>query len=125
MRMPFSEFITSGDVKFIVAFFSFCLWVGYHFFKKIQARKHQDTINMIQYHNTKIQKATFWIMTLSVLSLLLGLLHSFYFIGKSGGIAPSLVFQGISYTLITPVLGISLFICCKILKEVFNTVPTK
>lgn len=125
MRMPFSEFITSGDLKFIIAFMIFCSFALFHFFKKIKVRNHQSVIEIIQYHNSKINNAAFWILILSGLSLLLGLMHSFYFIGKTGGIAPSLIFQGISYTLITPVLGVSLFICCKIIKRVFNKIPTK
>lgn len=125
MRMPFSEFITSGDLKFIIALLLFCAWAIFHFAKKIQARKYEDPIYLIQYHNSKIQNATFWIIILSALSLLLGLLHSFYFIGKAGGIAPDLIFQGISYTLITPTLGVCLFICCNILKGIFNEMKLK
>lgn len=124
MRMPFSEFITSGDLKFIIVFLLFFTWTIYHFIKKIQARESQDDMGLIQYHNSKINTAAFWVVILSVLSLLLGLLHSFYFIGKSGGIAPSLIFQGMSYTLITPVFGIFLFICCKTLKGIFNKVTS-
>lgn len=125
MRMPFSEFIASGDLKFIIAFITFCSLALYHFFKKIQAKNHQDRIAILQYHNSKIDSAAFWILISSVFSLLLGFMHSFYFIGKTGGISPSLIFQGVSYALITPVLGVCLFICCKILKGIFNVVTPK
>jgi biopolymer transport protein ExbB/TolQ len=57
---------------------------------------------------------------LSVLSLLLGLMHSFYFIGKAGGVAPNLIFQGVANALITPVLGLCLFMICKIFSSLFN-----
>ncbi|WP_299765579.1 hypothetical protein [uncultured Dokdonia sp.] len=123
--MPFSEFITSGDLKFIIAFFIFSGWAIVHFFKKVKARQQQDDTHQILHHNSKINHAAFWILILSVLSLLLGLMHSFYFIGKTGGIAPGLIFQGVSYALITPVLGICLFICCKTLKGTFNESSSK
>ncbi|GGG32482.1 hypothetical protein GCM10011344_36780 [Dokdonia pacifica] len=125
MRMPFSEFVTSGDLKFIIVFIIFSGWAIVHFFKKLSLRKQEVTIDLLQYHNTKINNAAFWILILSILSLLLGLMHSFYFIGKTGGIAPNLIFQGVSYALITPVLGLCLFICCKTLKGIFNEISSK
>ncbi|WP_159025652.1 MotA/TolQ/ExbB proton channel family protein [Aquimarina sp. Aq78] len=121
MRMPFSEFITSGDLKFIVLFTICTAIAGYHFFKKLQTKKSQENQELAKHHNLKIYNAAFWIGILSVLSLLLGLMHSFYFIGKTGGIAPELIFQGISNTLITPVLGICLFIICRILHGISNS----
>jgi len=117
MRMPFLEFITSGDLKFIVVFIIFISIAFYHFFKKLQAK---ESIELNKHHNSKISIAAFWILILSSLSLLLGLMHSFYFIGKTGGIAPSLIFQGVSYALITPVLGVCLFIVSKFLQGTFN-----
>lgn len=126
MRMPFSEFITSGDLKFIIAFVIFSSLALFHFFKKIKARQHQGNLDIIQLYNSKINSAASWILVLSILSLLLGLMHSSYFIGKTGGIAPNLIFQGFSYALITPVLGVCLFICCKIFQGIFNgTMPKK
>ena len=122
MRMPFSEFIASGDLKFMITFIIFFSLALYHFFKKIQARKYHNSIELIAYHNSKINNAAFWVLISSVLSLLLGFMHSFYFIGKAGGIAPSLISQGVSYALITPVSGICLFICCKILNGIFNVI---
>lgn len=122
MRMPFLEFITSGDLKFIIVFIIFSSIAMYHFFKKLQIK---DNPTLTKHHNSKINSAAFWILILSVLSLLLGLMHSFYFIGKTGGIAPNLIFQGISNALITPVLGICLFIICKILYGIFNSKTVK
>lgn len=120
MRMPFVEFITSGDLKFIIAFVIFISIAVYHFFKKLQAKKNENNLDLIQQHNSKINTAAFWILILSVLTLFLGLMHSFYFIGKAGGISTGLIFQGVSYALITPVLGICLFIISKILSSIAN-----
>ena len=114
MRMPFIEFITNGDLKFIIAFVIFSVVAIYNFIIKIQLRNKTEKQSLIKHHNTKINNAAFWILILSTLSLLLGLMHSFYFIGKAGGVAPNLIFQGVSYALITPVLGLCLFIICKI-----------
>ena len=121
MRMPFIEFITNGDLKFIIVFIIFSSVSICHFIKKLKAKNNLEDQKLVNYHNSRIDIAAFWILICSVLSLLLGLLHSFYFIGKFGGIAPNLMFQGISYTLITPVLGIGLFMISKILKGLFNS----
>ena len=118
--MPFSEFMTSGDLKFIIAFIIFISIAVYHFFKKLQTKKNENSQDLMQHHNSKINNAAFWILILSVLSLFLGLMHSFYFIGKAGGIATGMIFQGVSYALITPVLGICLFIICKIISSLAN-----
>jgi len=124
--MPFLEFITSGDIKFILVFIIFISISLFHFFKKLKVEKDiENREEIVNLFNSKINSAAFWILISSVLSLLLGLMHSFYFIGKAGGIAPNLIFQGVSYALITPVLGISLYIICKILSGTFNTKKTK
>ena len=120
MRMPFSEFITNGDLKFIIVFILFTGVAFYHFIKKLQSKKNENRLALIQLHNTKINHASFWILISSVFSLLLGFLHSFYFIGKAGGMAPNLIFQGVSYALISPVLGICLYMVCKVLSGVIN-----
>lgn len=119
MRMPFTEFITSGDLKFIIVFALFMVVSIGHFLKKLKAKKTENW-KLVAYHNTRINVAAFWILISGLLSLLLGLMHSFYFIGKAGGVSPSLIFQGISYALITPVLGIFLFMISKILGGIFN-----
>lgn len=121
MRMPFSEFITSGDLKFIIVFCICTSIAGYHFFKKLQTKKDKENQELLKHHNQKIGSAAFWVLILSVLSLLLGLMHSFYFVGKTGGIAPGLIFQGIANTLITPVLGICLYMVCRILRGISNS----
>lgn len=120
MRMPFIEFITNGDLKFIIVYIIFTGVALFHFIKKTQLKKTVENHELIKYHNSKIDIAAFWMLTCSILSLLLGLMHSFYFIGKAGGIAPSLIFQGVSSALITPVLGVCLFMISKIFKQVFN-----
>lgn len=120
MRMPFIEFFTNGDVKFIVVFIIFSVVAIIHFIKKIKAKDDSDKNWDIDHHNSRIDIAAFWILTSAILSLMLGLMHSFFFIGKAGGISPNLLFQGISYTLITPVMGIGLFMVCKILRGTFN-----
>jgi len=120
MRMPFIEFIVSGDIKFTITLLFLTAIAAYHFFKKMQARNITYNVELMSYHNSRIKSAAFWIITFSGLALLLGLLHSFYFIGKAGGVAPSIVFQGLSYVLITPTLGVSLFIICRFLVAIFN-----
>ena len=120
MRMPFIEFITNGDLKFIIVFMIFNGASFFHFIKKMQLKKTGENQELFKYHNSKIDIAAFWMLICSILSLLLGLMHSFYFIGKAGGIAPNLIFQGVSSALITPVLGVSLFIISKIFKQLFN-----
>ncbi|WP_166963779.1 MotA/TolQ/ExbB proton channel family protein [Yeosuana marina] len=121
MRMPFTEFITNGDVKFIIVFVIFSATAIVHFVKKLKSKNSPEYQKLVKYHNSKIDIAAFWILISGILSLLLGLMHSFYFIGKAGGIAPNLIFQGISTALITPVLGVALFMICKILKGTFNS----
>ncbi len=119
--MPFTEFITNGDVKFIIVFVIFSATAIVHFVKKLKSKNSPEYQKLVKYHNSKIDIAAFWILISGILSLLLGLMHSFYFIGKAGGIAPNLIFQGISTALITPVLGVALFMICKILKGTFNS----
>ncbi len=120
MRMPFSEFISSGDLKFLIVFAIFTVLAFIQFIKKIQSTKREPDAAQINKFNKKINNAAFWVLISSVLSLLLGFMHSFYFIGKAGGMAPGLIFQGVSYALITPVLGISLYMICKIFSSLFN-----
>ncbi|MFK5982515.1 MAG: MotA/TolQ/ExbB proton channel family protein [Flavobacteriaceae bacterium] len=115
--MPFSEFITSGDLKFIIVFSIFLSLAIFNFIKKLKARNNQNT-SLVDYYNSKIKTAGFWIIISSVFSLLLGFIHSFYFIGKAGGMAPNLIFQGVSYALITPVLGVGVFVIVNILYRI-------
>jgi len=125
MRMPFIEFISNGDLKFVIVFIIFSSIAITQFVKKIRTNKSTGDREMLKFYNSKIDNAAFWILISSVLSLLLGLLHSFYFIGVAGGMAPNMIFKGVSYSLITPVLGICLYIICKILKGIFNLKTVK
>ncbi len=107
---------------FIIVFIIFTVFAIVHFIKKLQSRDNKQIVQLL---NTKINNAAFWILISSILSLLLGFMHSFYFIGKAGGVAPNLIFQGVSYALITPVLGVSLYIVCRILSGILNSINNK
>lgn len=120
MRMPFTEFIVSGDPKFVITFALFTGVAIYHFVQKLKTKKLPEHAPQFHFHKARMNTAAFWILVLSIFSLLLGLMHSFYFIGKAGGIAPPLIFQGISNALATPVLGITLYMIVKLLAGVLN-----
>ena len=121
MRMPFTEFITGGDLKFMIALTLLAILVIAQFIKKVKANRAKESDSMaIEGINLKMDKVIFWIPVLSLFSFLLGLLHSFYFISKIGGAAPALIFQGIAFTLVTPVYGLVIFMLCKIMKGLFN-----
>lgn len=107
--MPLSDFLTNGDLKFVIILYIFLFISIFYFFIKIKNRKSQDALNL------KIKKLANWSLLLSTFSLLLGLLHSFYFISKTNGIANSMLFNGLSNMLITPTLGIVITIIIKLL----------
>ena len=119
MRMPFFFFFTGGDLKFVILIIIFLSLAAFYFSKKLKARQSGDNTQIVHY-NHKINSSAFWILILSILSLLLGFMHSFYFMGRAGSIAPGLTFQGVANALITPVLGIGLFLFCKILSSIYN-----
>lgn len=123
--MPFFEFIFSGDLKFIIVFILLTGMVIFHFIKKSQVSKNQPNPEAVAFHNARINVYSIVILILSALSLLLGFMHSFYMMGEAGGVAPNLMYKGISYTLITPVLGLVLYMLCRILKETANTKTVK
>jgi hypothetical protein len=123
--MPFVDFLTQGDLKFLIVFILFSGIALFHYTKKIQASKSSDFQTELILRNTKIKHAAFWILCSSLMSLLLGLMHSFYFIGQAGGIAPGMIFNGISNALITPTMGIGLFSICHILHKTLNTQRTQ
>ena len=125
MRMPFTEFIVSGDPKFVITFALFTGVAIYHFIQQLKIRKLPEYESQFNFNKNRMNTAAFWILILSVFSLLLGLMHSFYFIGKAGGIAPALIFQGISNALATPVLGIVLYGIVKLLAGILNPKPLK
>ena len=123
--MPFSEFISSGDLKFIIVFILLTGMAVFHFIKKLQTFKNQPDPEAVAFRNSKINVFSIVILILSMLSLLLGLMHSFYVIGEAGGVSPAIMYKGISYTFITPALGLVLYLVCRILKEVSNTKTLK
>lgn len=107
--MPLLDFLTNGDLKFVIVLYIFLIVAFGFFFKKLKKKENQDQ------YNQKIKKLANWSLIISVFSLMLGLLHSFYFISKSGGIASNLLFGGLANMLITPTLGIVVAIAIKLL----------
>lgn len=109
MRMPITEFLTNGDLKFVLILYTFLIIAVVHFVKKHSNKAHQEL------YNQKLQKLTNWSLYIALFSLLLGLLHSFYFISKANGIANHLLFGGLSNVMITPVLGVIIAMIIKLL----------
>jgi len=109
MRMPFMEFITSGDLKFMLIIIALLITSIIQFIKKVKDKKNQLKIN------EKLIKLSNWSFILAIFTLFLGLMHSLYFISKAGGIAPNLLFQGLANTLIAPVFGIAICIFIRLL----------
>ncbi len=122
MRMPFIEFISSCDLKFTIAYVLFFSMATFQFIKKIKNKKNKELTYRI---DDKIQTSANWILLCSLFSLLLGFMHSFYFMGKLGGLAPEIKYQGFSYALVTPVLGIVLYMFCQLFKSVTITLKNK
>ena len=100
MRMPLSEFLANGDLKFVIILFLFLSISIYYFIKKIIKKDQQVHLN------SKMNKLVTWSLFIGILSLMLGLLHSFYFISKVNGIANNLLFGGLANVIITPTLGV-------------------
>jgi hypothetical protein len=121
MRMPLLEFITGGDLKFMIALTLLFVLTLVQFSKKMKVNKG-SVPDMLQINllNKKIIQKGNWIALLSLFSLLLGLMHSFYFIGKVGGAAPAIIFQGLAFTLVTPVYGLVIYMLCKLMSMFFN-----
>ena len=107
MRMPFTEFLTNGDLKFVVVMYAFLIAGIYFLVKKISQKENEA------WYNQKLNTLAVWSVLTAVFSLLLGLLHSFYFISKASGIASHLLFGGLSNMLITPTLGIAIAMILK------------
>jgi len=114
MRMPFIEFITSGDLKFMLTILILLVIAVIQFFKKIKDKENQLKFN------TKLIKLSNWSFILAIFTLFLGLMHSLYFISKAGGIAPNLLFHGLANTLIAPVFGIAVCLIIRILAISFK-----
>ncbi len=111
MRMPFTEFLTNGDLKFVIILYAFLIASIILFIKKKQQPK-------LEVRNNNILKSLVnWSLLISLFTLLLGLMHSFYFISKTKGIANHLLFGGLANTLITPVLGVAIAIIIKLLSK--------
>lgn len=109
MRMPISHFLLSGDLKFVVVLLTLLTAAVIYFFKKKQQPEDQERFNL------KIKKLVTWSIYVSIFSLLLGLMHSFYFISKAQGVAPHLLFGGLANVIITPTLGVVIAMIIKLL----------
>ncbi len=109
MRMPLLDFLVNGDLKFVIILYAFLITSFVFFFKKLKEKENQE------FYNLKIKNLINWSLLISVFSLLLGLLHSFYFVSKAGGIANNLLFGGLANMLITPTLGIVIAMIIKLL----------
>ncbi len=109
MRMPLIDFLTNGDLKFVLILITFFGLSLFYFFQKIKNKENQN------YYNQKINKLVIWSIFISIFSLLLGLLHSFYFISKANGIANNLLFAGLANVIITPTLGVVIAMINKLL----------
>ena len=59
-------------------------------------------------YNIKIKNLVNWSLIISSFSLLLGLLHSFYFMSKVNEVAPNLFYGGLANVLVTPTLGVAI-----------------
>jgi hypothetical protein len=114
MRMPFTEFLANGDLKFVLLLYAFLIAAIIYFVKKKTNNEQQEL------YNFKLNKLANCSLFITVFSLLLGLMHSFYFISKTNGIANNLLFGGLSNVLITPVLGITIAMIIKLLATPFK-----
>ncbi len=105
-----------GDPKFMIAnTFLFIIVIV-----QVVKRRGAGENAVIDKLNKQLSHLSFTIMMLSLLSLLLGLLHSFYFIGEATGIAHDLLFKGLSRTLISPTYGLILFTVSRLLMAFFT-----
>ncbi len=115
MRMPFIDFLTNGDLKFVILLYAFLIAAILFFYKKMTHKEMQSI------YNEKLNKLVNWSLSIALFSLLLGLMHSFYFISKAKGIASHLLFGGLSNVIITPVLGIAIAMLIKLLATPLKT----
>lgn len=121
MRVPFIEFIGGGDPKFMIALTAILVLTIVQFFKKLKAAKGDSIeLKVIQAINQRMNNLANWLLVLSVFSLLLGFMHSFYTVAKAGGIATPILFQGLVHVLITPVYGIAVYSIAKLLAQFGN-----
>ena len=116
MRMPLSEFLTNGDLKFVIIFYVLLGISTYYFFNKIKDSKFRKK------SNNQLKTLFNWCLILSVFSLFLGLLHSFYFISNTNNVALNILFKGLANMMITPTLGIIISIIIKLFSLNFNKI---
>ncbi len=116
MRMPIVDFLLGADLKFVLLFIALMAFSVVWAIKKV---KTKEADRIVQY-NLKIKAAASWLPALAMLSLLLGWMHSFYFIGKAGSVAPSMLYNGLANAMVTPVLGLLVFLFIRILSFVGN-----
>ncbi|GAB5526661.1 MAG: hypothetical protein Roseis2KO_45330 [Roseivirga sp.] len=114
------DFLMGGDPKFMIANTLLFIMV----IVLVVKRRGAGESSVIDKLNKQLSHLSFTIIMLSVLSLLLGLLHSFYFIGAATGIAHELLFNGLSRTLISPTYGLILFTVSKLLMAFSVPKPT-
>lgn len=115
MRMPFMEFIGGGDPKFMIALTLLFAVVVVQIIRKRKLKSESAEIASIQKIDRQVGHLTFAMIMLSVVSLLLGFLHSFYFMGEVTSIAPKLMFNGVSRALISPTYGVILYTISRLL----------
>ena len=116
MRMPLLDFLAKGDLKFVIILYTFLIVAIVYFFKKLRQKEAQEQYNL------KIKKLVSWSLLIAAFSLLLGLLHSFYFVSQAEGIADNLLFGGLANMLITPTLGVAIGMIIKLLS---TPIPVK
>ncbi len=109
MRMPFYEFITNGDLKFVIVLIAFLIAAFVFFYQQFTQKIS------IEIFQKKLKNLVKWSLLISVFSLFLGLLHSFYFVSKANGIATPLLFSGLANMLITPTLGVAIAMGIKLM----------
>jgi predicted MFS family arabinose efflux permease len=119
--MPITDFFMGGDPKFMIVLTGLLVLSIMHFVKKLKAKNDpENQSKIVAERNSKLRNITTWSLILATFSLLLGLMHSFYFIGQVGGVATNLLFQGLSYALITPVYGIVIALISNGLAQMIN-----
>jgi hypothetical protein len=103
-------FAVNGDLKFILLFL---LLFGLSIYRSVRQYRSVETSKTPYF--TQSFGLDHWLLVSSILSLLLGFMHSFYFISQAGGISPQIIYQGVSNALITPVFGLGLLLLAKMI----------
>jgi hypothetical protein len=113
--MPLMEFIGGGDPKFMISITVLFIALLVQLVRRRQPKSGEGDIASLHKLDRQLGNLSFAILMLSALSLLLGFLHSFYFMGQVESVNPRLLYAGVSRTLITPVYGLILFTAGKLL----------